>query len=84
MSVPKHRKSKSAVRTKRAHLALKTLKTVKCPECGAASLPHRACPSCGMYKGRKIMATKTEQIEKREVKRKKKEEKDKLKQRANK
>lgn len=26
----------------------------KCPQCGAPSLPHHACPSCGTYKGRTI------------------------------
>jgi large subunit ribosomal protein L32 len=27
-----------------------------CPQCGEAAVPHRACPSCGHYKGRKVVA----------------------------
>ena len=30
--------------------------TAECPECGAVVQSHRACPKCGMYKGRKIVA----------------------------
>lgn len=26
-----------------------------CPNCSAAVLPHRVCPSCGHYKGRQII-----------------------------
>ena len=29
-----------------------------CPSCGAAVRSHRACPKCGMYKGRKVVAAK--------------------------
>ena len=28
-----------------------------CPECGAPKRLHRACPNCGTYCGRKIIAT---------------------------
>ncbi len=27
----------------------------KCPECGEPREPHRVCPSCGSYKGRKVL-----------------------------
>jgi large subunit ribosomal protein L32 len=30
-----------------------------CEKCGEATLPHRACPACGHYKGRKVKPTKT-------------------------
>lgn len=26
-----------------------------CVECGAPKMPHRVCPSCGMYKGRQVI-----------------------------
>jgi large subunit ribosomal protein L32 len=29
-----------------------------CPECGEAYVPHRVCPSCGQYKGRKVISVK--------------------------
>jgi large subunit ribosomal protein L32 len=28
-----------------------------CANCGEPSVPHRACPSCGHYKGRAVKAT---------------------------
>ena len=34
-----------------------TWKDTTCPECGEAKLPHHACPSCGYYKGRKVIET---------------------------
>jgi len=47
MAVPKHKTSKSK-RDKR-HLST-------CPDCGEATLPHHACPSCGSYKGRTVIS----------------------------
>jgi large subunit ribosomal protein L32 len=31
-----------------------------CPSCGAPMIPHRACPSCGMYKGRQVIEVEEE------------------------
>jgi large subunit ribosomal protein L32 len=28
---------------------------IACPNCGDMMLPHRICPACGHYKGRKIV-----------------------------
>jgi len=33
---------------------------VACANCGEASISHRACPSCGFYKGRAVIAKTTE------------------------
>lgn len=52
MAVPKRRKSHSRVRTQRAHKSLKPTAYVYCKECRAPMLPHRVCPSCGVYNGR--------------------------------
>jgi large subunit ribosomal protein L32 len=27
----------------------------ECPECHQPTLPHRACPHCGKYKGREVI-----------------------------
>jgi len=59
MANPKKRKSKSAVRTNRAHLALEKVALNKCPQCGKAKQPHQACAFCGYYRGRKILNIET-------------------------
>lgn len=35
----------------------------KCPQCGAARLPHRVCPSCGFYNNELIVAKKEKKKE---------------------
>ncbi|MEK6562501.1 MAG: 50S ribosomal protein L32 [Candidatus Binatota bacterium] len=30
----------------------------KCPKCGETVFPHRACPSCGHYRGRAVLPAK--------------------------
>jgi large subunit ribosomal protein L32 len=54
-AVPKRRISKSRRNRRRAHDALPKIHLVACPECGDMRRPHRMCPSCGTYKGRKIL-----------------------------
>jgi large subunit ribosomal protein L32 len=44
MPVPKRKKSKSKRDKRRTHQ-------------NEATLPHHACPSCGYYKGRKVVET---------------------------
>ncbi len=39
---------------RRAHDALQAPQTVSCKNCGEPVMPHRACPSCGQYKGRLV------------------------------
>jgi large subunit ribosomal protein L32 len=55
MANPKKRKSKSAVRTNRAHLALEKVALDKCPKCGKAKKPHVVCAFCGTYRGRQVL-----------------------------
>ncbi|HID02927.1 MAG TPA: 50S ribosomal protein L32, partial [Desulfobacterales bacterium] len=31
-----------------------------CAECGEPKMPHRICPSCGMYKGRSVYSLDAE------------------------
>ena len=54
-AVPKRRISKSRRGRRRAHQALSAIHLVGCPECGELRRPHRMCPNCGTYKGRKIL-----------------------------
>ncbi len=56
MAVPK-RKTSGARRDKRRNSTWKLTapSLVKCPNCGAFLLPHRACKACGYYKGRAVV-----------------------------
>lgn len=57
MASPKNKKSKMRKRQRVGQLEKPILAAVSvCPECGAAKRAHRACPNCGMYNGRKIVA----------------------------
>ena len=53
MSVPKQRRTKSSVKKRASHFALKKQQLIKCSNCSKAILPHRACASCGYFKGEK-------------------------------
>ena len=55
MAVPKRRKSASKRDKRRAqHDKVNPPNVVTCPQCGENMLPHRACPACGQYRGRKV------------------------------
>ncbi|MDX1382185.1 MAG: 50S ribosomal protein L32 [Thermoanaerobaculia bacterium] len=56
MANPKRRTSKARRDRRRAHDALDKPGHSICPECGEVKLPHRACRSCGTYKGRDVVA----------------------------
>lgn len=36
---------------------------IPCPNCGDVMRPHRACASCGYYKGRQVIEGKAEELE---------------------
>lgn len=64
MPLPSFRNSRSKVRRRRAHHALKPIGSVGCANCGAPTLPHRACKSCGFYKGRNVRGASVAKAEK--------------------
>jgi len=55
MAVPKRKLSKSRKRLRRGHHSAKGMPTQACPKCGAPRLSHRVCPTCGYYRGKKVM-----------------------------
>lgn len=55
MANPTHRHSKSRRDKRRANWKGQVPNLSACPECGEPMLPHRVCPSCGSYKGRKVL-----------------------------
>lgn len=55
MAVPKRKTSHSKRNKRRSHDALTAQLPIQCPECGEPTLRHRACPHCGVYRGRRIV-----------------------------
>ncbi len=60
MAVPKRRTSVSKKNKRRSHHALTAPAFVACPQCGEPRLRHRACASCGTYRGRKVTEARGE------------------------
>ena len=56
MGVPKRKTSRSRRDKRRNHQRLAVPSLSTCPQCGAALLPHRICPSCGFYREREVVA----------------------------
>ncbi len=48
------RHTRAHTANRRSHHALKAQKLATC-ECGAARVSHRACASCGRYRGRVVV-----------------------------
>lgn len=59
MANPKRRTTRSRQGMRRSHQKLKNPTLTSCPQCQEPRLPHRACPSCGYYKNRKVIDVKT-------------------------
>lgn len=60
MAVPKKKTSVSRKGLRRAgqHHKLYAKHPMTCSNCGAHSMPHTVCGSCGTYKGREIFEVK--------------------------
>lgn len=57
MAVPKKKTSKSKRDMRRSHDSLTAPGISICPECKEPKPAHRACPSCGFYKGKEVIST---------------------------
>lgn len=64
MPLPSFRNSRSKVRRRRSHHALKAVATTDCANCGAILVPHRACKKCGKYADRSVKKTGMEEVKK--------------------
>ena len=58
MANPKRRHSKARRDKRRTHDSLSRPGTSICTNCGETKLPHRACASCGQYRGRAVIEGK--------------------------
>ena len=65
MPVPKRKRSRSRRDKRFANKGIKVKATTVCKQCTAPLVPHVLCQGCGFYKGRKIIATKVDRIQKR-------------------
>jgi large subunit ribosomal protein L32 len=54
--LPKKKHSTSRKRRKRSHITATTVALVPCPQCRSPRPSHQACPVCGTYRGRGILA----------------------------
>jgi large subunit ribosomal protein L32 len=54
MAVQQNKKSRSRKGMRRSHDHVPSPAVIFCP-CGEPTLPHSVCPSCGKYKGRKVI-----------------------------
>ena len=56
MANPKRRHSKARTASRRAQYKVHSLPTThECPNCGNVKMRHRACPTCGHYRGRAVI-----------------------------
>ncbi len=58
MAVPKRKMSRSNTRARRSQwkTSAPTLVTCRNRACGQLTLPHTACPTCGQYDGKQVLA----------------------------
>ena len=62
MAVPKRKTSKSKTASRKAQNMKKPIaRASSCSQCGAPSMPHRVCTSCGYYNGRQVLSVATEE-----------------------
>jgi large subunit ribosomal protein L32 len=59
-ALPKRKISHHRRGNRRSHQALRVRQMILCPQCGALTLPHAVCPSCGTYKGAQVLKIKEE------------------------
>jgi len=58
--LPKQRVSKGRRGRRRANQRLTAPALHACPQCHEQKLLHHVCPSCGYYRGRKVIATRAD------------------------
>lgn len=58
MSEPKSKLSKSRRGMRRSHDSIISGASAICDNCSSIVQPHRACTSCGYYKGREVLQAK--------------------------
>jgi large subunit ribosomal protein L32 len=64
MATPKRKTSHARTAQRKAQWlgSLRSPSVSICKHCGEATLNYRACPSCGYYKGRRIVTVENESL----------------------
>ncbi len=57
MAVQQNKKSRSRKGMRRSHDRVAIPTVIYCA-CGAPTISHAACPTCGVYRGRQVVAQK--------------------------
>ena len=65
MGVPKRKTSKRRRDQRAANKGIKPGAVMACLTCKAPISPHNICKECGYYKGRKVLSTKNDRMQKR-------------------
>jgi large subunit ribosomal protein L32 len=65
MALPKQRHTRHRRDRARKQYDAPLVNTVACPKCEARMTAHRACPNCGTYKGRTVVAVDTPKLAKK-------------------
>jgi large subunit ribosomal protein L32 len=61
MALPKRKHSKARRDKSRTHWKLAVPALTRCAQCAKPVSPHRACPSCGYYRGRQVVVIKVKE-----------------------
>lgn len=67
MPVPKRKRSRARRDKRFANKGIKVKAFSSCRTCQEPIMPHAACKKCGHYKGIKVLSTKADRLEKRNV-----------------
>ncbi len=67
MAVPKRKVSKARRDKRSANKGLNPNPIGACNNCAAPALPHYVCQSCGYFRGEKVLRTKGDRAENRQV-----------------
>lgn len=65
MPVPKRKRSRARRDSRFANKGIKPAQFAHCKNCQEPIMPHLVCKTCGHYKGKKVLVTKTERALKR-------------------
>ena len=61
--LPKKKHSRHRKGSRASHFAKRAPSLARCPSCGEANLPHRACSLCGYFNGRPVLTAREADLE---------------------